>query len=183
MNSYANRGMELEELIEQTNKEYFFQQRALIQKVPTPVKVLNINNKGRITNGFYEKKSTVDFIGVFEGKSLAFDAKETTVETRFDLSNVKEHQFYFLDHWQNNGGVSFLIVNFATLDETYYLPFELLDKYWVAMEVGGRKSIPYDVVAKTEHRIKQGTGYILIDYLSVLEEIINVNQEETRKSS
>ncbi|TDX52156.1 Holliday junction resolvase RecU [Orenia marismortui] len=173
MSIYANRGMELEEAIEYTNQEYFFKQRALAQKVPTPVKVLNINSRtGRITNGHYDKKSTVDYIGVYNGIPLAFEAKETAVKTRFDLSNIKDHQFYFLDHWQNNGGLSFLIISFTSLNECYYLPFEVLDQYWVQMESGGRKSIPYDVVAKDKYRIEQGKGMILLDYISVIKEVI-----------
>lgn len=176
--THANRGEWLEEAVEETNKEYVRLGKALVQKIATPVKVLNINQTtGRITNGFYEKKSTVDYIGVWNGKPLAFDAKETQVETRFDLSNVKEHQYLFLTSWHCNGGVAFLIIHFTTLEETYYLPYETLDKYWQDMLGGGRKSIPYDVVAKPEYRIKQGLGMELIDYLSALEEIAHENSE------
>ncbi|SNY19336.1 recombination protein U [Orenia metallireducens] len=166
---YGNRGDWLEEAIEESNNQYILQGLALVQKIATPVKVLNINQTtGRITNGFYEKKSTVDYIGVWNGKPLAFDAKETKVETRFDLSNVKEHQYLFLSSWVANGGLGFLIIHFATKEETYYLPYEVLDQYWQDMLSGGRKSIPYKVVAQEEYRIGS-YGLIIIDYLSVLD--------------
>ncbi|WP_027339950.1 Holliday junction resolvase RecU [Halonatronum saccharophilum] len=172
MINYGNRGDWLEEAIEVSNKQYLYQGKALVQKIATPVKVLNINQEtGRITNGFYEKKSTVDYIGIWKGRSLAFDAKETKVETRFDLSNLKEHQYLFLSSWVAQGGIGFLIVHFVTLDETYYLPFEVLDRYWQSMLDGGRKSIQYDVIAKEEHKIGS-YGLIVIDYLSVIKDVI-----------
>lgn len=178
MVNYGNRGMGLEGLIEDTNKNYFFEQKALVQKVPTPVKVTGIDQRtGRIKSGFYEKKSTVDFIGVFNGISIAFDAKESKVETRFDLKNVKEHQYYFLGHWINNGGIGFLIINFTSLDEYYYLPYEVLDEYWTNMVAGGRKSIPYKAIAKPEYEIKM-KGFATLDYLSVLEEVEGLLCEE-----
>ena len=167
--SYANRGKDLEELIEQANERYRQTERALVQKIPTPVKVLNINSQtGKITNGFYEQKSTVDYIGTFQGLPIAFDAKETSVKTRFDLSNVKRHQYEYLRDWKANGGVGFLVVFFKSRDEIYYLPFELLDKYWKEKRMGGRKSIPYKAIARDGWLIG-GNGLVLVDYLEVIE--------------
>ncbi|AGB41457.1 penicillin-binding protein-related factor A, putative recombinase [Halobacteroides halobius DSM 5150] len=170
--NYANRGQNLENMIETSNQQYSFQQRALIQKIPTPVKVLNINSRtGKITNGFYKKKSTVDYIGVYNGVSIAFDAKETSIKTRFDLSNVKQHQHKYLKQWNDNGGIGFLIIYFNKLDELYYLPFQLLDDYWQGMLQGGRKSIPYQEIAQKEFLIGS-KGLVLVDYLSIVDKII-----------
>lgn len=172
--SYANRGQDLEDMIEQTNQQYLRQGQALVQKIATPVKVLSINKRTGKVTGFYEKKSTVDYIGIHKGIPIAFDAKETKVETRFDLKNVKDHQYLHLASWTANGGIGFLIVWFSSLDEFYYLPFELLDKYWQGKLQGGRKSIPYEEIAKDEYEIKQGTGLVLIDYLEVVERMIDI---------
>jgi len=169
MINYANRGQGLEDEIELTNQEYLRHGLALVQKVPTPIKQISPIKRGKFT-AVYEKKSTVDYIGIYNGISLAFDAKETQVETRFDLSNVKEHQYLHLTSWHCNKGLGFLVVRFATLGETYYLPYEVLDEYWQGMLTGGRKSIPYDVIAKPEYEIKQGKGMALVDYLSVIKE-------------
>ncbi|WP_027340598.1 Holliday junction resolvase RecU [Halonatronum saccharophilum] len=168
---YGGRGYGLENMIEVSNKQYSFQGEALIQKIPTPVKVLDINQRtGKIKSAFYEKKSTVDYIGIFNGVSIAFDAKETKVETRFDLSNVKEHQYYFLDNWDRNGGISFLIIHFITLNETYYLPFSKLRSSWESSLKGGRKSIKYKNIAEERYRIN-GRGLILLDYLDIVKRI------------
>lgn len=170
--NYANRGQTLENMLETTNKQYLFQDKALIQKIPTPVKVLDINSRtGKITSGFYKQKSTVDYVGTYEGIPLAFDAKETNVNTRFDLSNVKQHQYQYLKDWVLNGGIGFLIVYFNDLDEIYYLPFELLAKYWREMKQGGRKSIPYEEIAN-EKFLLSSKGLVLVDYLAVVDKII-----------
>ncbi|MBM7624765.1 Holliday junction resolvase RecU [Sporohalobacter salinus] len=165
--SYANRGQDLEDMIETTNQIYIQQGRLLVQKIPTPVKVLNTNQKTGKVTGFYEKKSTVDYIGIFQGKGIAFDAKQTSVDTRFDLSNVKDHQYLFLSSWVASGGIGFLVVYFSSLDEFYYLPYDLLDEYWQNKLKGGRKSIPYEEIARKKYRIK--SQQVPVDYLSVVE--------------
>ncbi|MCK8824715.1 Holliday junction resolvase RecU [Fuchsiella alkaliacetigena] len=168
--SYANRGQALEDMIELTNNQYLRQGRALVQKIETPVKQLSKISRNGTFKACYKKKSTVDYLGIYKGQGIAFDAKQTKVETRFDLKNVKKHQYLYLTSWVANGGIGFLIVHFAIQDEFYYLPFKLLDRYWQAKLKGGRKSIPYDEVAKKKYRIDQGQSGALIDYLSVIED-------------
>lgn len=174
MTRYGNRGQGLEKMIEASNNQYLFQELATIQKIPTPVKVLDIDSKtGKIRNGFYEQKSTVDYTGVFKGKAICFDAKETKIETRFDLKNLKDHQYNHLKNWHESGGISFLLVHFKSQDEFYYLPFNKLREYegyynnkW---NYQGRKSIPYKEFE--EKWIIESNGLVLIDYLSKLEEL------------
>ncbi|WP_408956028.1 Holliday junction resolvase RecU [Natroniella sp. ANB-PHB2] len=172
--NYGGRGKALENMIETSNRQYSFQNRAVIQKIPTPVKVLNINSRtGKITNGFYEKKSTVDYIGNYKGQAIAFDAKETRIETRFDLSNVKKHQYHYLKNWAANGGIAFLIIYFNSLDEAYYLPYGLLNEYWQGRLKGKRKSIPYQKIAKEEYKISS-QGLVLLDYLEIIDRVFSL---------
>ena len=54
--SYANRGMALENDINETNKYYREYDIALIYKKPTPIKVLNVsypNNKSHLIDKIY----------------------------------------------------------------------------------------------------------------------------------
>ncbi|MGM0471911.1 MAG: Holliday junction resolvase RecU [Bacillota bacterium] len=169
--NYANRGRQLETELETTNQYYNSQSIAKIQKIPIPIKVLNFNSQtGKITNAFYEKKSTVDYIGTYEGRTIVFDAKETKVETRFDLKNIKSHQYQYLKEQHQCGAVAFLLVRFKTLDETYFLPFELLAEYMEQRYQGGRKSIPYDEIAQDKYLL-QPRGLALLDYLSIVDQI------------
>lgn len=45
-----------------TNDKYREQGLALVQKVPTPITPVNINDKGQITLAYFDSKSTVDYI-------------------------------------------------------------------------------------------------------------------------
>lgn len=164
--SYANRGMAFEKIIEYTNKQYLQKGRATIQKVATPWKVIRRGKK--IISAYPEKKSTVDFIGVYNGRGIAFDAKSTRRNTSFSLSYVGNHQYNFLKRWHQNGGISFLLVEFVKLNETYLLPFEGLQKWWEGAQKGGRKSIPYDYFQNECDLVKSKNG-ILLDYLSVID--------------
>lgn len=64
------RGSTLEEMINRTNEQYRDKHLALIQKVPTPITPIKIDKESRhITLAYFEKKSTVDYIGAVQGHS------------------------------------------------------------------------------------------------------------------
>ena len=97
-NSRGLRGSFLEEMINLTNEKYRDQKLALIQKVPTPIKPIRIDQATRhITLAYFDQKSTVDYIGVVQGIPVCFDAKECASE-RFPLPNVHPHQILSLIH-------------------------------------------------------------------------------------
>lgn len=97
-NSRGLRGSTLEELINFTIEKYEESNIALIQKIPTPIKPININHDTRqITLAYFDKKSTVDYIGVVQGIPVCFDAKECDGDT-FSLQNVHRHQIDFMEN-------------------------------------------------------------------------------------
>ena len=66
--SYANRGMGLENDINETNKYYITYDIALIYKKPTPIRITKTNYQNmRIVDGFFESPSTLDYNGVYKG--------------------------------------------------------------------------------------------------------------------
>ena len=72
-NSRGLRGSTLEELINITIEKYIDSGIALIQKIPTPIKPINIDSNSRhITLAYFEQKSTVDYIGVVQGIPICF---------------------------------------------------------------------------------------------------------------
>ena len=136
-NSRGLRGSFLEEMINLTNEKYRDQKLALIQKVPTPIKPIRIDQATRhITLAYFDQKSTVDYIGVVQGIPVCFDAKECASE-RFPLANVHPHQIRFMQ-------VAFLIIYFKSRDLYMYLPCRTLTKFWQRMEQGGLKSFHLD---------------------------------------
>lgn len=162
--SHANRGVPFERLIERTNATYKNKGRANIQKIPTPWKVQRNPKTGKIIKAFPEKKSTVDFIGMAHGRGIAFEAKSTRERTRFPLKNIEPHQINFLKMWKDQGGVSFLLVEFEKHQEVYFLPFDDCLEWWNQMKDGGRKSIPYDWFVFNCDLVKSRNG-VLLDYL------------------
>jgi recombination protein U len=161
--TYANRGMAFEKMIEMTNKQYAAKGRATIQKVPTPWKVF-YDKRTKRSKAIPESKSTVDFIGIYNGRGIAFDAKSTRETTRFDLKNVDDHQVDFLRRWKNNGGISFVLVDFSKKQEVYYLSIGQLEKWVESAKNGGRKSIPYEWFKLNCYLVRSRNG-ILLDYL------------------
>lgn len=147
-NSRGLRGSTLEDLINRTNDSYREKKLALIQKVPTPITPISIDKQSRhITLAYFEQKSTVDYIGAVQGIPVCFDAKECAVKT-FPLQNIHPHQIAFMKEFEEQGGISFIILSFTALNETYYLPFQDVYWFWRRMEEGGRKSFTYDEVDK-----------------------------------
>lgn len=142
-NSRGLRGSFLEDLINLTNEKYRSQKLALIQKVPTPIKPIQIDQETRhITLAYFEQKSTVDYIGVVQGVPVCFDAKECA-EERFPLANIHEHQVAFMEQFEQQEGVAFLLIYFKSRDCYMYLPFARLMEFWQRMQEGGPKHFKF----------------------------------------
>lgn len=162
--SQANRGRAFEQLIEQANEQYATKNWAHVTKIPNHWVVIR---KGRqITSAFPSKKSPIDFIGLSNGRFIAFDAKSTQERTRFPLSNIESHQMDYMQHVTEHGGQAFILLEYAKLQEIYLIPYKDLQKYWEDAENGGRKSIPYADMWQF-NQVKTSRG-IVLDYLEEL---------------
>lgn len=143
-NSRGLRGSTLEELINLTNEKYMERKLAVVQKIPTPITPISIDKATRhITLAYFGQKSTVDYIGVVQGIPVCFDAKECATG-RFALQNVHDHQIEFMEEFENQKGVAFLIIYFAGIDKYYYLTLRKLKCFWERAQKGGRKSFTYE---------------------------------------
>ena len=152
--SAANRGMSLEEDINLSNDFYRDAGIALINKRPTPINIVKVDySKGaRITDAYFEKQSTTDYNGVYKGRYIDFEAKNTKSTTSFPLSNISEHQIVHLKNVLKHGGIAFFIISFQLKDEIYLLDASFVIDFY---EHGKRKSIPYGVFTKEGILIKQ----------------------------
>lgn len=147
-NSRGLRGSGLEDLLNKTNEVYRQKGLALIQKVPTPITPIEMNPASRqITLAYFEQKSTVDYIGAVQGIPVCFDAKECA-KSLWPLQNLHPHQFEFMRAFEQQGGISFLILDFTQLHEQYYIPFSDVRYFWERMQSGGKKSFNYAEVDK-----------------------------------
>lgn len=138
------RGSQLEDLINRTNDAYQAKHLAVVQKIPTPITPINMNaDHTQITLAYFEQKSTVDYIGVVQGIPVCFDAKECAKDF-WPLANLHPHQVRFMREFEEQGGISFIILSFTARNEIYYIPFRDICFFWERMEDGGKKSFNYD---------------------------------------
>lgn len=166
-NSRGLRGSTLEELINLTNELYREKNLALVQKIPTPITPVKIDKDSRnITLAYFEKDSTVDYIGAVQGIPICFDAKECAVDT-FPLRNIHEHQIQFMEDFEKQGGISFLIIMFTAKNEFYYMRFEELKSYLDRVNDGHAKNFKYEELDK-QFFLKSESG-AAIHYLKGLQ--------------
>ena len=166
-NSRGLRGSVLEDMINHTNERYRKDGLALIQKIPTPIKPIEMDKASRhITLAYFEQKSTVDYIGAVQGIPVCFDAKECRSDT-FPLHNVHAHQLQFMGEYEQQGGVAFLLIYYTNRDEMYYMPYRDLNRFWARSEQGGRKSVPFAEI-NPDFRVRV-TGGFFAHYLEALE--------------
>lgn len=149
---FSNRGMTLEEDINATNQHYLHSSIAVVHKKPTPVQIVQVDYPKRsaavIKEAYFKQASTTDFNGVYQGKYIDFEAKETKNKTSFPMSNIHQHQIDHMKAVIEQGGIAFLIIKFTPHDEVYVLPCSCVFKYWDNQWDGGRKSIPYEAVQR-----------------------------------
>ena len=177
MCSHSNRGMNLEADLNDTNEYYLYNDIAIIYKKPTPITINKVNYKGRndavITEAHFKIPSTTDYNGIYKGKYIDFEAKETKSLTAFPLSNIHNHQILHLERIKKQGGIGFIIVKFTRLNKTYILYIEdLLD--FINNE--DRKSIPTSYFDKKGILIKEGINP-RYDYLKIIDERIKYEKD------
>lgn len=172
--SYGKRGMTLEEDINESNEYYLGQGIAVIHKKPTPVQIVNVDYPKRsaavIKEAYFKQASTTDYNGVYKGKYIDFEAKETKLETAFPLKNFHEHQIAHMKNVLNQQGICFVLLRFSISNEIYYLEARQLLPFWDRMLNGGRKSITKEEIKKQGYSISLGFQP-RIDYIKVINQI------------
>lgn len=166
----AHRGMSLEEDISLSNEYYLNNNQAVIYKKPTPVQIVKVDyprrESAKIIEAYYKTPSTTDYNGIYRGKYIDFEAKETKVKT-FPFANISLHQIEHLQRIIDHGGIAFVIIAFTTLNEVYLIDASyVIDDYYHSQ----RKSITYDKIKSLGHIIRQGFAPRL-DYLRVVDEV------------
>ena len=166
-NSRGLRGSTLEDLINHTNDLYREKKLALIQKIPTPITPIEIDKSSRhITLAYFDQKSTVDYIGAVQGIPVCFDAKECHTDT-FPLQNIHPHQVDFMEKFEKQQGIAFLLIFYSHRNEAYYLRYQKLMEFWTRAEEGGRKSFRYEEL-EPEYFLSSKGG-ILIPFLDAMQ--------------
>ncbi|CAM2760835.1 Holliday junction resolvase RecU [Fructilactobacillus fructivorans] len=174
--NYGDRGMSLEAELNQSNEYYLDEDIAVVHKKPTPIQIVNVDYPKRsaavIKEAYFQHASTTDYNGVYRGKYIDFDAKETTSNTSFPLSNFHEHQIEHMRKCTQLGGITFAMIKFVKSNELFVLAGPNLFYYWDRQNNGGRKSISKTELQDNAYQIKYHFQP-LIPYLSAVDHIID----------
>ena len=175
---YGKRGMTLESDINISNNYYLNNDIAIIYKKPTPIRVVKVDYNKRIntkiTEAYYEIPSTTDYNGIYKGKYIDFEAKETKSKTSFSLNNIHKHQILHLKRINDHGGISFLIIRFTSLDKTFLLTTDAFLNY---INNNDRKSIPIKYIEENGYIINNGYNPI-VDYIKIIDILLGENKNE-----
>lgn len=184
----ANRGKPLETLVEMVNRIYRAGHRAVVHKVPTAWQPLRGDETGRVTGAKVEAKAAVDFLGVFRGRGIAFDAKHVqspqqpqgavhgpasrrASEARIRWDRIEPHQAEFLQAWVEAGGLGFVLVSFD-LRRHFMIPWW----FWAQglasrSKTRGTASITAEGIPP-EYEITATAWASAPDYLTVVERLL-----------
>ena len=164
--STSNRGMNLESDINLTNEYYLRNNIAVIYKKPTPITINKVDYPCRkdavIKEAHFKIPSTTDYNGIFKGRYIDFEVKETKKDF-FPLSNIHKHQVEHLKRIIEHGGIGFIIVSFTKYNKFYLLEGKKLFDF---IDNNERKSIPYEYIKNNAIEVKMTLNGL--DYLSKL---------------
>ncbi len=167
--SHQNRGMSLEDDLNITNQYYIDSKIAFIYKKPTPIKLVKVDYKNeKITEAYFEKPSTTDYNGLYNGYYIDFEAKETINIKGFPLINIHKHQIEHINNIYLNKGICFLIVRFTKLNKTYLLMAKDFINY---VNEYKNSYIPIEYFQEKGYLIKDKFKP-RVDYLEIIKEII-----------
>jgi len=157
--------MDLEKLATSQNLKSRLKNESLILKVPTPIVLTS--------KGLVAQSSTVDFVGLLDGGMfIAFDAKETSVTTRFDLKNIKGHQLEYLQVVKGLGGLAFFLIHFKKVyaDELFVVPISLIEEHWN----GSKSSIPLADIEKGSFKVPKNNYLVFLKNESYIKKLLRV---------
>lgn len=167
--NYGNRGMSLEDDLNISNQYYLDSNIAVIYKKPTPITINHVDFPNRrdaiITEAHFKIPSTTDYNGIYKGKYIDFEAKETTSTTSFPLANIHEHQIRHLRQITEHGGIGFIIVEFTSLNRIFIL---MANELFAFIDNSERKSIPLQYFEEKGKEIKISLRP-RIDYLKYID--------------
>ena len=157
---FANRGMTFEKMINESNQYYLSRGLAVIHKKPTPIQIVKVDyprrSRAKIVEAYFRQASTTDYSGVYKGRYIDFEAKET-----------QQHQIDHMEAVVQQGGICFVLLHFAKLSETYLLPAPPLIYYYNIDH--GSKSMPLSYIQ--EHGFLVDKNRLpSVPYLDIIEQ-------------
>lgn len=123
----SNMGMAFEKDISNVCDYYRSLGIADIYKRPTPIKVVKMSKEkpGMISEAYFEAKSTTDYVGIYKGKYIDFECKET-IHDEIPYHMIREQQYDHLRFISELGGIGFFLVSFKAVGEVYLIKASII---------------------------------------------------------
>ena len=116
----SNRGRHFESDISKTCDFYRSKGIADIYKRPTPIKVVKRSKEhpGMISEAYFEEKSTTDYVGIYKGRYIDFECKET-IHDSVPYHRIRPQQYDHLRFIRSLGGIGFFLVSFKSHQKVF----------------------------------------------------------------
>ncbi|MFD1419073.1 Holliday junction resolvase RecU [Companilactobacillus keshanensis] len=178
---FGDRGMTLEEEINESNKYYRSHDLAVIYKKPTPIQIVKVDYPKRsravIKEAYFTQASTTDYNGIYNGYYVDFEAKETKHKNTFPLKNFHQHQIDHLKACQKQGGICFVIIKYVLLKRYFIMPAQNLITYWNNQKHDGAKSIQLKQIVDCSVEIDSSYNPTL-PYIKAVQQLIDNEKEK-----
>ncbi|MGD9604562.1 MAG: Holliday junction resolvase RecU [Bacilli bacterium] len=166
-------GMLFENALNISNEYYRIHNKAVIYKKPTPIQVVKVDyptrSKARISEAFYRTPSTTDYNGLYRGRYIDYEAKETN-NLSFAFKHIYPHQIEHLTQIDELGGIGFIIIYYRKVNEIYLIDIKIFNALITEGENGGLKSIPVETAKEKGVYVAQGYTPP-IDYLKAVDQL------------
>ena len=163
-----SRGMLFEFELNKSNEYYLNTNKAVIYKKPTPIRIVKVEYPNRshakIVEGYYQTPSTTDYNGIYRGKYIDYEAKETE-NLSFSFKHISNHQVEHLKKIDSHGGIAFVIIFFKKVDKIFMIDIKPFYKLYKAGLNGEKNSIKYTEIENIGG-LEVSKGYSpYVDYL------------------
>lgn len=166
-------GMLFENALNISNEYYLNKGIASIHKKPTPIQVVKVDyparNKAKIVEAYYKVPSTTDYNGIYRGKYIDYEAKETQ-NLSFSFKHISNHQIEHLKKIDALGGIAFVIIFYRKINKIYLIDIKVFLKLFINSTNGSAKAIHHRVA--DDMGIEAVQGYSPpIDYLTAIDKL------------
>jgi recombination protein U len=150
ISKFANRGMELEKIINNSLISWLQNDKILVFKQATAI---GIHKKQYF---FRKNLGTVDYHGLFKKQYFCFEAKSTEGKA-LRLNNLTKHQLNYLKITNNHGAISFIIIYFKMFQQLFIVDY-LLIKHFLTQN---KKTINYPIIEKEGFKLSINNQIIM----------------------
>ena len=166
--------MMFENALNTTNEYYRIHNKAIIYKKPTPIQVVRVDYPSRsaakIVEAYYRTPSTTDYNGIYKGKYIDYEAKET-IHNSFAFKHIFPHQIKHLVEVDKMGGIAFVIIYYKKVNKVVIIDIkEFVKLYNDGYDNDKRKSLPVEVALEIGREAKLGFTPP-ISYLDAVDEL------------